>query len=78
VYNIGAEEARHHLQDSVETLMTMENRLELGRSHYELGLTLSAMGLEEGREQLQKAVRIFEELGVEGELEKARAALYGE
>ena len=72
------EEARHHLQDSVETLMTMENRLELGRSHYELGLTLSAMGLEEGREQLQKAVRIFEELGVEGELEKARAALYGE
>lgn len=78
MYNIGPEEARHHLQGSVETLMMMENRLELGRSRYELGLTLSAMGLEEGREQLQKAVQIFEELGVEGELEKARTALYRE
>ena len=53
----------------------MGNKLELGKSHYELGVTLSAMGLEEGREQLQQAVQIFEELGVEGELEKAREAL---
>jgi len=68
-------EARQYLRNSVETLIVMENKLELGRSTYELGLTLSAMGLEEGRERLQKAVRIFEELGVEGELEKARAAL---
>lgn len=69
------EEARRCLQDSVEILMTTENKLELGKSTYELGLTLSAMGLEEGQERLREAVQIFEELGVEGELEKARAAL---
>jgi predicted ATPase/class 3 adenylate cyclase len=69
------EEAREYLQNSVEILETTENRLELGRSTYELGLTLAAMGLDEGRKRLQQAVQIFEELGVEGELEKARAAL---
>jgi len=69
------EEARRYLQNSVDTLLTMENKLELGRSYYELGITLSAMGLEEGRERLQQAVQIFEDLGVEGELEKARTAL---
>ena len=69
------EEARRCLQDSVETLETTGNRLELGRSTYELGLTLAAMGLDEGRQRLQQAVQIFEELGVEGDLEKARAAL---
>jgi len=70
-----SKEARQHLQNSVETLMTTGNRLELGRSTYELGLILSTMGLEEGRERLQKAVQIFEELGVARELERARAAL---
>jgi len=71
----GSETARQYLQNSVEILTMMGNKLELGRSTYELGLTLSAMGLEEGRERLQKAVQIFKGLGVEGELEKARAAL---
>ena len=70
-----SEEARRCLQDSVETLETTGNRLELGRSAYELGLTLAAMGLDEGRKQLRQAAQIFKELGVEGELEKARAAL---
>ena len=72
------EEARQYLQSSVETLVTIGNKLESGKSHYELGITLSAMGLEEGRVQLESAIQIFEELGVEGELEKARAALAGE
>ncbi len=70
-----SEEAKQYLQSSVETLMTIGNKLELGKSHYELGITLSAMGLEEGRAQLENAIQIFDELGVEGELEKARAAL---
>jgi predicted ATPase/class 3 adenylate cyclase len=69
------EEARQHLQDSVETLASVGARLELGKSHYELGITLSEMGLVEGQEELHQAVLIFEELGVEGELEKTRAAL---
>jgi class 3 adenylate cyclase/tetratricopeptide (TPR) repeat protein len=69
------EEARKYLQSSVETLTTIGNKLEMGKSHYELGLTLSAMGLAEGRVQLETAIQIFQELGVEGELEKARAAL---
>jgi len=68
-------EARRYLQESVSTLEATENRLELGRSSYELGRALSAMGLDEGRERLQQAVQIFEALGVERELEKARAAL---
>jgi class 3 adenylate cyclase/tetratricopeptide (TPR) repeat protein len=69
------EEAKRHLQNSVETLATVGNRLELGKSHYELGITLSAMGLGDGQEQLHKAIQIFEELGVEGELKKAQEAL---
>ncbi|MDY7076742.1 MAG: tetratricopeptide repeat protein, partial [Chloroflexota bacterium] len=69
------EEARQYLLNSVETLTTVGNKLELGKSYYELGVTLSAMKLEEGRERLQQAIEIFEELGVEGELERARAAL---
>jgi len=69
------EEAGRYLQNSVEILTTTGNRLELGRSTYELGLTLSTMGLKEGRERLQQAVQTFEGLGAEGELEKARAAL---
>jgi predicted ATPase len=69
------EEARQYLQSSVETLLTVGNKLELGKSYYELGIALSAMGVEDGRAQLQRAVQIFEELGVEGELEKARTAL---
>jgi len=72
------EEARQHLQTSVEILTAVGSNLELGKSYYELGVTLSAMGLDArraGRERLQDAVRMFEELGVEGELEKARAAL---
>lgn len=70
-----SEEARQYLQDSVETLASVGARLELGRSHYELGITLSEMGLEEGQTQLQQAMLIFKELGAEGELEKAQAAL---
>ncbi len=72
------EEARQHLQTSVEILSAVGSKLELGKSYYELGITLSAMGLDArraGRERLQDAVRMFEELGVEGELEKARAAM---
>ena len=69
------EEARQHLQTSVEMLAVTGNKLELGKSTCELGLTLSALGLKEGRERLQEAIRIFEGLGVEVELEKARAAL---
>jgi len=73
------QEARQCLQDSVETLLATENRLELGRSTYELGLVLiaSPSGLQEGRTRLQEAVQIFEALGVTEELEKARAALAG-
>ena len=70
-----SEEARRYLQSSVDTLMSIGNQLELGKSHYELGVTLSGVGLEAGREQLQRAIQIFEELGVEGELDKVRAAL---
>jgi class 3 adenylate cyclase/predicted ATPase len=72
------EEARQYLQRSVETLTAVESRLELGKSCYELGVTLSAMGAEEWQAQLQHAAQIFEELGVEGELQKARAALVSE
>ncbi len=68
------EEAREHLQSSVEILSAAGNKLELGKSNYELGITLAAMNLG-GEKQLQEAVHIFEELDVEGELEKARAAL---
>ena len=68
-------DARAHLERSVETLATVGNKLELGRSAYELGFTLSRSDPQAGREQLQQAMHIFEELGVEVELEKARAAL---
>jgi hypothetical protein len=70
------EEARRYLRNSVETLMTIGNKLELGKSHYELGITLAGAALEEAKEQLQEAVRIFEDLGVERELDKAQAALH--
>lgn len=66
--------ARAHLEGSVETLETVGNRLELGRSAYELGTTLARSDPQAGRQRLQQAIRIFEELGVEVELEKARAA----
>ncbi len=69
------EEAVSRLQHSVETLATVGNRLELGKSLYERGLALSAMG-HGGREELEQAAAIFQELGVEGELEKAQAALH--
>jgi tetratricopeptide (TPR) repeat protein len=68
-------QSRQCLEDSVETLTTMGNRLELGRSTCELGRTLSAMGLEEGRERLRQAERMFEGLGLEEELAKVRVAL---
>ena len=67
--------ARQHLQHSVETLTAMGNKLELGRSMYELGLALSTTDEEQARKQLQSAAQIFKELGMERELEKARAAL---
>ena len=69
------QEARTCLQNSVENLVATGNRLELGRSCYELGLALTALGLEEGLERLQEAAHIFAALGVAGELERARAAL---
>jgi tetratricopeptide (TPR) repeat protein len=68
-------QSRQWLEDSVETLTTVGNRLELGRSTCELGRTLSAMGLEEGQERLRQAETIFEELGLEEELAKVRATL---
>ncbi len=67
--------AHRHLRESVELLTGSANKLELGHSHYELGLTLLAQGDDEGRDHLQEAVRIFEELNVTTELEQARAAL---
>jgi len=69
------QEAITCLQNSVENLAATGNRLELGRSCYELGLALTALGLEEGLERLQEAAHIFAALGVAGELERARAAL---
>ena len=69
------QEAKTCLQNSVENLAATGNRLELGRSCYELGLALTALGLEEGPERLQEAAHIFAALGVAGELERARAAL---
>jgi predicted ATPase/class 3 adenylate cyclase len=66
--------ARDHFERSVETLATVGNKLELGRSAYELGVTLSHLDSQAGRQRLQQAMRIFEELGIEVELEKARAA----
>ncbi len=68
-------ESVSHLRTSVQLLAAAGNKLEVGKSHSELGITLAAMGQEEGREQLQRAVHIFGELGVEGELERAQAAL---
>ncbi|MCP4599596.1 MAG: tetratricopeptide repeat protein [Proteobacteria bacterium] len=72
-----SKDANQHLQSSVEILTTIGNKLELGKSCYELGIILSAIELEEGFAQLQRAVQIFEELGMEGELGKAREALVG-
>ncbi len=69
------EEAEQSLRQSVETLAAMENKLELGRSEYEWGLALLALGRAEGRGALENAIRIFGQLGLEGELDKARAAL---
>jgi hypothetical protein len=63
------------LQNSVETLLNTENRLELGKSYYELGLALQATGEPGAREYLQQALQIFQDLSVGAELEKARAAL---
>jgi len=68
-------EAEQHLRESVETLTPTGNRLELGRSTSELGLTLVAMGSPEGRQHLQQAIHIFEELGLDSEMDEARAAL---
>ena len=69
------QEAATCLQSSVENLAATGNRLELGRSCYELGLALTALGLEEGLERYQEAAHIFAALGVVGELERAQAAL---
>jgi hypothetical protein len=53
----------------------MGTRLEPGKSHHELRITLSAVGLEEEQAQLQQAALILEDLGMEGDLENAQAAL---
>jgi tetratricopeptide (TPR) repeat protein len=70
------EQSRYVLQGSAETLERVGNRLELAHSLYELGLTLIALDEAEARANLQKAARIFEDLGVTGELEKVNAVLY--
>ncbi len=64
------------LLGSIDTLKATGNKLELGRSIYELGLTLLPSDPEAARARLAKAVDIFESLGVEGDLEKAQAALH--
>jgi tetratricopeptide (TPR) repeat protein len=71
----GSAEAAKHLQNSVETLLATESKLELGKSYYELGLALQATGEPGAREYLKRALHIFQDLSVEVELEKARAAL---
>lgn len=71
-------DAAAHAQRSVALLADIGNRLELGRSEYELGRILLAQGAAAGRDHLQAAVAIFETLGVEKELEKARKALSAE
>jgi hypothetical protein len=63
------------LRDSIDTLGATGNKLELGRGIYELGLTLQLSDQEAARIYLMEAVEIFEALGVEGDLEKAKAAL---
>lgn len=68
------DETIEHLRRSVEILATTGNRLELGRSYYELGLMLKKTG-RGGQAELERAAQIFDELGIEGEAEKARAAM---
>ncbi|HNT76893.1 MAG TPA: tetratricopeptide repeat protein [Anaerolineae bacterium] len=68
-------DAAIHAHRSVELLADIGNRLELGRSEYELGRILLAQSDPAGREHLQAAIAIFETLGVEKELEKARRAM---
>ncbi len=67
--------ARDAAQRSLELLTPTGNRLEIGRSEYELGRILLKQGESAGREHAARAVAIFEELGVEKELERARALL---
>ncbi len=69
------DKAKLSLQMSLDILMATENKLEIGRSYYQLGVTLTVMGLAEGHEKLQQAIQIFEALGVAGELAKAQAAV---
>ncbi len=63
------------LLSSLDTLKATGNKLELGRSLCELGLTLLVSDQDAARARLLEAVEIFEALGVEGDLERARAAL---
>ncbi|MBN1953417.1 MAG: tetratricopeptide repeat protein [Anaerolineae bacterium] len=67
--------SREQLLQSVAVMAKTGEKLELGRSSCELGLTLLALDDPQGRQHLQQAIQIFAELGVAAELEKARAAL---
>lgn len=69
------EQAIACLQASVAILEDSGNRLELGKSCYELGLALRAGDPALAQQRLEQAAAIFEEVGVPVELEKARSAL---
>ncbi len=64
-----------HVEKSHTLLMTTGNKLELGRSYCELGTIELEMGQDQGREALEKAIEIFEELGLENYMRKAQAIL---
>jgi class 3 adenylate cyclase/tetratricopeptide (TPR) repeat protein len=52
------------LQKSVEQFVDLRNRLEIGKTYYQLGLTLARLEcIEEAAGEMEKAIQIFDRLG---------------
>jgi tetratricopeptide (TPR) repeat protein len=71
------DQALESLQTSVELLQKTESQMELGKSHYELGVLLSQMPdrRDERIEHLQRAIDLFATLGATREEQQAHQAL---
>jgi tetratricopeptide (TPR) repeat protein len=70
------EKAGQHLRKSLAIFQVLQDRLELGKAHYQLALlALSERDPASARAQLQEAFTIFEKLGSKLELRRVKEAL---
>jgi predicted ATPase/class 3 adenylate cyclase len=70
------EKAGQHLRKSLAIFQVLQDRLELGKAHYQLALlALNQRDPASARAQLQEALTIFEKLGSKLELRRVKEAL---